>query len=63
MVTSPYVMHRETRPFVPAPNWADPPLPKSADGQSFLMVKDESSSGRLNLVVNFTDELARRVAK
>jgi len=33
----------------------------SADGQRFLMVKDESSSGRLNLVLNWFEELKRRV--
>jgi hypothetical protein len=30
------------------------------DGR-FLVVKDESSSGRLNLVLNWTEELRRRV--
>jgi hypothetical protein len=33
----------------------------SADGQRFLMVKDESSSGRLNIVLNWFEELKRRV--
>jgi hypothetical protein len=32
----------------------------SADGQRFVMVKDESGSGRLN-VVNWTEELKRLV--
>jgi hypothetical protein len=31
----------------------------SQDGQRFLMVKDESSSGRLNLVINWFTELNR----
>ena len=33
----------------------------SPDGQRFLMVKDESSSGRLNIVLNLFEELKRRV--
>jgi Tol biopolymer transport system component len=33
----------------------------SLDGQSFLMVKDESGSHRLNLVLNWTEELKRLV--
>ena len=33
----------------------------SPDGQRFLMVKDESSSGRLNIVLNWFDELNRIV--
>ena len=33
----------------------------SPDGQRFLMVKDESSSGRLNIVLNWFDELNRLV--
>ena len=33
----------------------------SADGQRFLMVKDESSSGRLNVVLNWFEELKARV--
>jgi serine/threonine-protein kinase len=33
----------------------------SADGQRFLMVKDESSSGRINIVLNWFEELKRRV--
>jgi Tol biopolymer transport system component len=33
----------------------------SPDGQRFLMVKDESSSGRLNIVLNWFEELKRRV--
>jgi Tol biopolymer transport system component len=33
----------------------------SADGQRFVMVKDESGSGRLNVVLNWTEELKRRV--
>src|SRR5262249_47727337 len=31
----------------------------SPDGQRFLMVKDDSSSGRLNIVLNWFDELKR----
>jgi hypothetical protein len=31
----------------------------SADGQAFLMVKDQSSSSRLNIVLNWFDELRR----
>ncbi len=31
----------------------------SPDGQRFVMVKDESGSGRLNVVLNWADELAR----
>jgi eukaryotic-like serine/threonine-protein kinase len=31
----------------------------SADGQRFLMVKDDSASGRLNIVLNWFDELKR----
>ena len=33
------------------------------DGQSFVMVKDESGSGRLNVVLNWFDELTRLVPK
>jgi serine/threonine-protein kinase len=33
----------------------------SPDGQRFLMVKDEAGSGRLNVVLNWTDELNRLV--
>ena len=31
----------------------------SLDGQRFVMVKDDSSSGRLNIVLNWFDELKR----
>jgi serine/threonine protein kinase/Tol biopolymer transport system component len=33
----------------------------SGDGQRFLMVKDEAGSGRLNVVLNWTNELKRLV--
>jgi dipeptidyl aminopeptidase/acylaminoacyl peptidase/predicted Ser/Thr protein kinase len=33
----------------------------SADGQRFVMIKDESGSGRLNVVLNWTEELKRLV--
>ena len=33
----------------------------SADGQRFVMVKDDSSSGRLNIVINWFEELKRLV--
>jgi len=33
----------------------------SADGQRFVMVKDETGSGRLNVVLNWTEELKRLV--
>jgi serine/threonine protein kinase/Tol biopolymer transport system component len=33
----------------------------SPDGQRFLMVKDEAGSGRLNVVLNWTEELKRLV--
>jgi hypothetical protein len=33
----------------------------SADGERFVMVKDESGSGRLNVVLNWFDELTRLV--
>lgn len=33
----------------------------SPDGQRFVMVKDESSSGRLNVVLNWQEELKQRV--
>jgi hypothetical protein len=33
----------------------------SRDGQRFLMVKDKSGSGRLNLVLNWFEELKRLV--
>jgi serine/threonine-protein kinase len=33
----------------------------SLDGQRFVMVKDESGSGRLNVVLNWTEELKQRV--
>jgi len=33
----------------------------SPDGQRFVMVKDESGSGRLNLVINWSEELNRLV--
>lgn len=34
----------------------------SPDGERFLMVKDESSSGRLNIVLNWLEELRQRVS-
>jgi serine/threonine protein kinase/Tol biopolymer transport system component len=34
----------------------------SPDGQRFLMLKDETGSGRLNIVLNWTEELKRLVA-
>ena len=33
----------------------------SSDGQRFVMVKDDSSSGRLNIVINWFEELKRLV--
>ena len=33
----------------------------TADGQRFVMVKDESSAGRLNVVLNWQSELNRLV--
>jgi hypothetical protein len=33
----------------------------SPDGQRFLMVKDDSASGRFNLVLNWHEELKRLV--
>jgi hypothetical protein len=33
----------------------------SLDGQQFLMVKDEAGSGRLNVVLNWHEELKQRV--
>jgi serine/threonine-protein kinase len=33
----------------------------SPDGQRFVMVKDDSASGRLNLILNWTEELKARV--
>ena len=33
----------------------------SPDGQRFLMVKDDSASGRLNIVLNWFEELKARV--
>ncbi len=33
----------------------------SPDGQRFVMVKDESSSGRLNIILNWFEELKRLV--
>lgn len=33
----------------------------SADGQRFVMVKDETGSGRLNVVLNWTEELKRLI--
>ena len=33
----------------------------SSDGQRFVMVKDDSSSGRLNIVLNWLEELKQRV--
>ena len=33
----------------------------SPDGQQFVMVKDETGSGRLNVVLNWTEELKRLV--
>jgi hypothetical protein len=33
----------------------------SLDGQKFVMVKDEAGSGRLNVVLNWTEELKRLV--
>ena len=34
----------------------------SADGQRFVMVKGESGSGRLNVVLNWFEELRQRVS-
>jgi hypothetical protein len=31
----------------------------SSDGQRFVMVKDDSASGRINLVLNWFEELKR----
>ncbi len=33
----------------------------SPDGQRFIMVKDEMDSGRLNVVLNWTEDLKARV--
>ena len=33
----------------------------SSDGQRFVMVKDDSSSGRLSIVINWFEELKRLV--
>jgi hypothetical protein len=33
----------------------------SPDGRHFVMVKDETGSGRLNVVLNWTEELKRLV--
>ena len=33
----------------------------SPDGQRFVMVKDDSASGRLNIVLNWFEELKARV--
>ena len=33
----------------------------SADGQRFVMIKDDSASGRLNIVLNWFEELKRLV--
>ena len=33
----------------------------SPDGQRFVMVKDESRSGRLNVVLNWSEELKAKV--
>ena len=33
----------------------------SADGQRFVMVKDDSASGRVNIVLNWFEELKARV--
>jgi hypothetical protein len=33
----------------------------SPDGQRFVMVKDDSASGRINLVLNWHEELKRLV--
>jgi hypothetical protein len=33
----------------------------TADGQRFVMVKDDSASGRLNIVLNWFEELKARV--
>jgi hypothetical protein len=38
---------------------AHPNYDVSPDGQRFVMVKDESGSGRLNVVLNWFDELTR----
>ena len=35
----------------------------SQDGQRFLMVKDDSDSGRLNVVLDWFDELKRLTGK
>jgi hypothetical protein len=32
-----------------------------ADGQRFVMIKDEASSARLNVVLNWTEELQRLI--
>jgi hypothetical protein len=33
----------------------------SSDGQRFVMIKDEAGSGRLNVVLNWQEELKQRV--
>ena len=33
----------------------------SPDGEQFLMVKDETGSGRLNVVLNWAEDLKRQV--
>ena len=35
----------------------------AADGQRFLMIRNETSSGRLNVVLNWAEELKRLVSR
>jgi hypothetical protein len=56
-VSSPRVIFEQRYAYGTAQSLANSDV--SPDGQRFLMVKDESSSGRLNVVLNWFDALNR----
>jgi serine/threonine-protein kinase len=58
MVSAPRQLFEQRYAFLTA---TIPNYDISADGQRFVMVKDESGAGRLNVVLNWTEELKRRV--
>ena len=58
MVSAPRQLFEQRYAFLTA---TIPNYDISADGQRFVMVKDESGSGRLNVVLNWTEELKGRV--
>ena len=59
MLSQPRVLFEQRYAFGSAPTI--PNYDVSQDGQRFVMVKDDSSSGRLNIVLNWFEELKRLV--